>query len=158
MSDAKTTVVIDDLFKKGKARGEIVIGFEGDTVTLGMWTISKATNPDFKNQTLLGVCRVKATATPKWSGDSFTLASDLEIKAWGNGYHISKAKKGADTTTLTWESGADCGFSMGKATYKITASGDTLTLSNDQGNMKLKRTTEIDKVDTKAEAKIFESQ
>jgi hypothetical protein len=158
MGDGKQTSVVADLFKKGDSRGEFVVEFDGDTVSIGMWQISKATEAKYPNQVLLSECRGQTSTSPKWSADGFTLASALDLKAWGNAYHVTKTKKRKDTTTRTWNTGADCMFSLSKGSYKIAASGDSLTLTSATTTFQLERTPAVKDVDTAAEAKQLASE
>ena len=59
------------------------------------------------------------------------------------------------TTKTTWNGGAECSFSLDEDDYKITGSGDKLTVATPKGSMQLVRTTPLSKVDTKAIAKAF---
>jgi hypothetical protein len=82
----------------------------------------------------------------------------LDLKTWGNAYHVSKTKKGKDTTTRTWNTGTDCVFSLSKGSYKIAATGDSLTLTNATTTFQLERTPAVKDVDTAAEAKQLASE
>lgn len=155
VSDGKNKVVYDDVFKQGKARGEIVLEFDGKELSVGLWVMAKATDAQFPNQALISVCRAGAVVEPPWAGDSFTLVSKVRVKAWGDSHVVNTAKANDKTTTTTWTGGASCDFSLDPATFKVVANGDKLTITDKQSTMQLVRTTPLEKVDTTAIAKDF---
>src|SRR6201999_3395522 len=72
-NDGKTTTVIDDMFKKDGARGELVLTFDGNKISVGMWQVAKGTDDKTPGVIYLSACRGEATGTGKWTGDTLKL-------------------------------------------------------------------------------------
>jgi hypothetical protein len=153
--DGKTTRTPEDMFKKVDMHGEIVITFDGDSLSAGTWTVSKDTDDKKPDVVYVVACRGQATGPVKWAGDMIKLDAPIQFEGFVDQYVFTTTKKGkakdheADLHSHT----ISCGFKLDEPSYKVSGAGDRVTLTTNAGKqIVLERTTPIADVDTKAAA------
>jgi len=149
--DADGTITTpEDMLKKVDMRGEIVITFDGDRVSAGTWTVTKDTDDKKADVLYVGSCRGQATGPVKWSGDTFKLDAPIEFKAYVDEYVYTTTKKGKgkDHKADMYKHTLSCGYKLEEPSYKVSGSGDKLTLTTSKGQIMLEKTKPIADVDT----------
>jgi hypothetical protein len=124
MVEGKQTTVLADEYKKGGMRGEVVFEFDGNKLSVGVWTMNKDTMRGVKNP-IVTTCRASIVLPVKWTGDALKLPMPVELS--GSANTSITEWKGADSETD--DTATNCGFRFGDVDYKVTASGDKLTLT-----------------------------
>jgi len=144
--DGKDTRTPEDMFKQLDMHGEIVITFDGDRLSAGTWSISKDTDSKKPDVLYVAACRGQATGPVKWSGDTFKLDAPIEFKGYVDlhVYTTTKKGKGKDHVADHYTNTLSCGYKLEEPSYKVTGSGDKITLTTPAGKqIVLERTTPI---------------
>jgi len=151
--DGKEVSTPDDIFKKNHARGEVVVTFDDGQLSVGLWEISKETDDKKPGVTYIGTCRGEATGSVKWTGDTLTLDAPIAFRAFSDEYVYTPTKKGKKGDADVFHHTMSCTYKMSAPSYKVSGTGDKITLTTPDGNQTiLARTTPIADVDPRPAA------
>ena len=142
MVEGKQMTVIADAYKKAGLRGEVVFEFDGTKLGVGVWVMSKGKLRGAKYP-IVTTCRASITLPVKWSGDAIKLPMPVDLSGTANTSSVEW--KGTDSQVD--DLATNCGFQFTEVDYKVTVSGDKVTLTNPRFTMSLVRGTELAKTE-----------
>ncbi len=153
-SDGKNTVDFAALMERGGGTGEIVLGFDDEAMTVGVWVFRPKRDEKTPGKTLYNVCRGRMTLHPTWEGKTFTLGSDVEVAGWSDAVWVEKSRTAPDTTKRTDVTNTvQCSFSLAKGTYTVEGDDKTLKITKggaEPGTFVLERTLPLEQVPLKS--------
>lgn len=129
MSDAKSSVVVADVFKRGNSvDGRMAWDFGPASFSVSIWQIGEPTKlSDTDVDWLYSFCRGSATVDAHWEGMTIVLGSTVKVDGAGSALRLlKKPLDGNKTLRRTVDDTTSCSASLAttKITFEVLEKGD----------------------------------